>query len=106
MGFRTILSLKLVLPVLALVIGTGWLGGGVTWTPTEAEAAPPQAPTRFRVTGYNPATNVISFAWTDDQNYPANENCRYGNSQYNQYGWVISGPGGTQRVQPQKRPGP
>ena len=69
MGFRTILSLKLVLPVLALVIGTGWLGGGVTWTPPDAEAAPPQAPTNFRVTGYNATNNRVSFAWTDDQNY-------------------------------------
>ena len=67
MGLRTILSLKLVLPVLALVIGTGWLGGGVTWTPPEAEAAPPQAPTNFRVTGYSQATNVVSFSWTETE---------------------------------------
>ena len=75
MGLRTILSLKLVLPVLALVIGTGWLGGGVTWTPRAAEAAPPSAPTGFRVTGYNPVTNVISFSWTDDQDYRNSESC-------------------------------
>ena len=54
MGLRTILSLKLVLPVLALVIGTGWLGGGVTWTPRAAEAAPPSAPTGLPGDGIQP----------------------------------------------------
>ena len=96
MGLRTILSLKLLIPVLALVIGTGWLGGGVTWTPHEAEAAPPQTPSSFRITAYDAATNRVSFAWSDSENYNDGTSCAggdFGSSYRN--GWVVSGGGGT-----------
>ena len=55
MGLRTILSLKLVLPVLALVIGTGWLGGGVTWTPQETEGRPAPGPHQIPGDGIQPS---------------------------------------------------
>ena len=89
MGLRTILSLKLVLPMLAVVIGTGWLGGGVTWTPREAEAAPPRDPSNFRVTAYNAATNQIRFTWADTENYPNNDTCDRNNSRYSNTGWFV-----------------
>ena len=89
MGLRTILSLKLVIPVLALVIGTGWLGGGVTWAPRDAEAGPPRTPTGFQVTGYNATTNAVSFSWSDTEDYPNNETCNYNQSSYTNPGWYV-----------------